>query len=56
MRETHRLRGFQNSVLRKIFGPTMEEVTGDQRKVHNVELNDLFSSPSIIRLIKSRII
>jgi len=41
MRETHRLRGFQNSVLRKIFGPKLEEVTGDWRKVYNVDFNDM---------------
>jgi hypothetical protein len=41
-------------VLRKIFGPTRDEVTGEWRKLHNEELRDLYSSPSIIRIIKSR--
>jgi hypothetical protein len=56
MREMHRLRGFQNSVLRKIFGSKMEEVTGDRKKVHKVEFNDVYSSPNIIRVIRSRTI
>jgi hypothetical protein len=41
-------------VLRRIFGPKRDEVTGDWRKLHNKELHDLYSSPSIIRIIKSR--
>jgi hypothetical protein len=41
-------------VLRRIFGPRRDEVTGDWRKLHNEELNDLYSSPSIVRVIKSR--
>jgi hypothetical protein len=41
-------------VLRRIFGPKMDEVTGQWRKLHNEELRDLYSSPSIIRIIKSR--
>jgi hypothetical protein len=41
-------------VLRRIFGPKRDEVTGDWRKLHNEELRDLYSSPSIIRIIKSR--
>jgi hypothetical protein len=45
---------FENRVLRKIFGPKRDEVTGDWRKLHNEELRDLYSSPSIIRIIKSR--
>jgi hypothetical protein len=45
---------FENRVLRRIFGPKREEVTGEWRKLHNEELNDLYSTPSIIRLIKSR--
>jgi len=49
LREEHRLR-----VLRRIFGPSRAEVTGDWRKLHNVELNDLYCSPNIIRVIKSR--
>jgi hypothetical protein len=42
------------SVLRRIFGPKRDEVTGEWRKLHNKELHDLYSSPSIIRIIKSR--
>jgi hypothetical protein len=45
---------FENRVLRKIFGPKRDEVTGEWRKLHNEELRDLYSSPSIIRIIKSR--
>jgi hypothetical protein len=45
---------FENSVLRRIFGPKRDEVTGEWRKLHNEELCDLNSSPSIIRIIKSR--
>jgi len=45
---------FENMVLRRIFGPKRDEVTGEWRKLHNVELNDLYSSPNIFRLIKSR--
>jgi hypothetical protein len=45
---------FENSVLRGIFGPKGDEVTGGWRKLHNEELRDLYSSPSIIRIIKSR--
>jgi hypothetical protein len=54
LREEHRLRVFENRVLRRIFGPKRVEVTGEWRKLHNEELSDLYSSPSIIRLIKSR--
>jgi hypothetical protein len=53
LREEHRLRVFENKVLR-IFGPKRDEVTGGWRKLHNEELRDLYSSPSIIRIIKSR--
>jgi hypothetical protein len=53
LREEHRLRVFENRVLRRIFGPKRDEVTGEWRKLHNKELRDLYSSPSIIRLIKS---
>jgi hypothetical protein len=53
-REEHRLRVFQNRVLRRIFGPKRDEVTGEWRILHNEELNDLYSSPNIIRVIKSR--
>jgi hypothetical protein len=45
---------FENEVLRRIFGPTRDEVTGELRKLHNEELNDLYSSPSIVRVIKPR--
>jgi hypothetical protein len=45
---------FENRVLRRIFGPKRDEVTGELRKLHNKELHDLYSSPSIIRIIKSR--
>jgi hypothetical protein len=45
---------FENKVLRRIFGPKMDEVTGGWRKLHNEELRDLYSSPSTIRIIKSR--
>jgi hypothetical protein len=53
LREEHRLRVFENRVLRRIFGLKRDEVTGDWRKLHNEELRDLYSSPSIIRIIKS---
>ena len=45
---------FENRVLWRIFGPKRDEVTGEWRKLHNEELNDLYSSPSIVRVIKSR--
>jgi hypothetical protein len=45
---------FENRVLRRIFGPLRDEATGEWRRLHNEELNDLHSSPNIIRLIKSR--
>jgi hypothetical protein len=45
---------FENRVLRSIFGPKRAEVSGEWRKVHNEELRDFYSSPSIIRIIKSR--
>jgi hypothetical protein len=45
---------FENRVLRRIFGPKRDEVTGGWRKLHNEELNNLYSSPYIIRMIKSR--
>ncbi|KAJ4428093.1 hypothetical protein ANN_24107 [Periplaneta americana] len=54
LREEHRLRVFENKVLRKIFGAERDEVTGEWRKLHNAELHALYSSPDIIRNIKSR--
>jgi hypothetical protein len=54
LREEHRLRVFENSVLRRIFGPKRDEVTGGWRKLHNEELHGLYSSPSIVRVIKAR--
>jgi hypothetical protein len=54
LREEHRLRVFENRVLRRIFGPKRNEVMGEWRKLHKEELRDLYSSPSIIRIIKSR--
>jgi hypothetical protein len=55
LREEHRLRVFENRVLRRIFGPKSDEVMGEWRKLHNKELCDLYSSSSIIRIIKLRI-
>jgi hypothetical protein len=52
--EEHRLRVFEYRVLRRIFGPRRDEVTGDWRKLHNEELHNLNSSPNIIEIIKSR--
>jgi len=49
LREESRLRVFENRVLRRIFGPKRDEVTGEWIKVHNEELNDLYFSPSIVR-------
>ena len=54
LREERRLRMFENRVLRKIFGPKRDEVTGEWRKLHNEELNNLYSSPNIVWVIKSR--
>ena len=54
LREEHRLRVFENRVLRRIFGPRRDGVTGEFSKLHNEELNDLYCSPNIIRVIKSR--
>jgi hypothetical protein len=53
LREEHRLRVFENRVLRRIFGPKRDEVTGEWRKLHSDELHNLYSSPNIIRQIKS---
>ena len=52
--EVRNLRVFENMVLRRIFGPRSDEVTGDWRRLHNEDLNDLYSSPNIVRVIKSR--
>jgi len=54
LREERKLRVFENMVLRRIFGPRSDEVTGDWRRLHNEELNDLYSSPNIARVIKWR--
>jgi uncharacterized membrane protein len=54
IREEHRLRVFENRVLRRIFGPKRDEVTGEWRKLLNEELRDFYSSPSMIRIIESR--
>ena len=50
----HILRVFENMVLRRIFGPKKDEVTGEKRKLHNNELNDLYCAPNIPRMIKTR--
>jgi hypothetical protein len=54
LREEHRLRMFENRVLRRIFGLKNDEVMGKWRKFHNKQLHDLYSSQSIIKIIKSR--
>jgi hypothetical protein len=54
LNEEHRLKRFENRVLRRIFGQKRDEITGDWRKLHNEELHDLYPLPSIIRIIKSR--
>ena len=54
LREELRLRVLENRVLRRIFGPRRDEVTGEWRKLHNAEFSDLYSSPNIVRVIKSR--
>jgi len=53
LREERKLRVFENMVLRRIFGPRRDEVTGERRRLHNEELNDLYSSPNIVQVIKS---
>ena len=50
LREERKLRVFENMVLRRIFGPRRDEVTGEWRQLHNEELNDLYSSPNIVRV------
>jgi hypothetical protein len=52
LREEHRLRMFENGVLKTIFGPKTDEITLEWSRLHNEELNDLYSSPNIIRMIK----
>ena len=54
LREERKLRVFENMVSRKIFGPRRDKVPGEWRRLHNEELNDLYSSPNIVRVIKSR--
>jgi hypothetical protein len=54
LREKRRLKVFENRVLRRVFGPKRDEVTGEWRKLHNVELNDFYSLPNNVRVIKSR--
>jgi len=54
LREERRLRLCENRVLRKVFGPKRDEVTGEGRRLHNEELNDLYCLPNIVRVVKSR--
>ena len=54
LREEHRLRVLENWVMRRVFGPKRDEGTGEWRKLHNEELNDLYSSPHIFQVINSR--
>jgi hypothetical protein len=54
LREERKLRVFENMVLRRIFGPKRDEMTGEWRRLHNVELNDLYCSPNNVRVTKSR--
>jgi hypothetical protein len=54
LREERRLRAFENRVLRRVFGPKRDEVTGEWRKLHNEELSDLYSLTNIVRVVKSR--
>ena len=53
LREERRLRVFENSVLRRVFGPKRDEVTGEWRKLHNEEFRDLYSLPNIVQVVKS---
>jgi len=54
LRKERKLRVFENMLLRRIFGPRRDEVTGEWKRLHNEELNDLYSSPNIVRVIKWR--
>jgi hypothetical protein len=54
LREERRLKLFENIVLRRMFGPKRDEVPGEWRKLHNEELNDLYSLPNFVRVVKSR--
>jgi len=54
LREERKLRVIENMVLRRIFGPRRDEVTGEWRRLHKEELSDLYASPNIVRVIKSR--
>jgi len=54
LREERKLRVFENMVLRRIFGPRRDEVMGEWRRLHNEELNDMYCSPNIVRVIKWR--
>jgi len=54
LREKRRLREFENRVLRMVFGPKRDEVTGEWRKLHNEELSEVYSLPNIVRVVKSR--
>ena len=54
LRKERRLRVFENTVLRRVFGPKRDEVTREWRKLHNEEVNDLYSLPNFVRVVKSR--
>ena len=54
LRDERRLRVFENRMLRRVFGPKRDEVTGEWRKLHKEELSDLYSLPNIVRVVKSR--
>jgi hypothetical protein len=54
LREERRLRVFENRMLRRVFVPKRDEVTGEWKKLHNEELNDLYSLSNIVRVVKSR--
>jgi len=54
LKEERRLRVIENRVLKRVFGPKKDEVTGDWRKLHNEELREIYSLPNIVRVVKSR--